>query len=79
VRHLHLHIRFLDAKAWPDEIKQLVLGNDTITVLDQGQQDIESTRADRQRLPVAENLSLYATNFKAAEAIAAWHDVLPVA
>jgi hypothetical protein len=57
-RDLHLQVVFLDDEPRPDQVEQLVLGEDAVAVVDERHEDVEGAAAERGRLALDEQLPL---------------------
>ena len=71
-RYLHLEVVLLDDDSGPDELEQLVLGDDPVAALDERQQQIEGAGADGRGLPADEYPAFGWTDFDLTEAVALW-------
>jgi hypothetical protein len=72
-RDLHRQVVFLDHEAGPDHVEQFALGDDTVAPLDQRQQHVEGTRADRRRYPGDQQRTFFEPQLEIAERDAARH------
>ncbi len=75
--HLDLQVVLLDDQSGPDQVEQLVLGDQTIAPLDQRQQEVECARAERRRLLVDQELPRSRTELEAAELVGQRHGARP--
>ena len=71
VGDLHLQVVLLHYQPGPDERQQVVLRDQLAGSLDEHDQQVERTRAERDRLPVLEQAPLGGLQLEAAETVGA--------
>ena len=75
--HLHGQVVVLDDTAFPDQVVQLGTRDHTIASLDQSEQEIERTAAQRRWLAVDQDLPLDGPDLYAPESVVICHKSSP--
>src|SRR5438046_5903049 len=70
---LHLKVVLLHHQPGPDQLKQLLLGDQALAPLDQGEQNVQRPRPQRYRQPFSEQLTGGRIELEPAEAVCEVH------